>query len=320
MERGSESLAFREVGLGYAKAFIFGEYAVLEGHTAVVLALDLQAKASLSQSDVSYASAFERELFERLKTKFPTYMRLSFNTNAFYAEDKTKWGIGASSATCVAALDLLQKTLGRPTELYRMGSCTPALLQAIYLHRELQGHTGSGADVVAAALGGLNQLKNMMQVPAITRLPLQLPAMLLLSAKKAASTQEFLQGVAKISTNSDYLAITKALGEIADNASHAIRTNDLQSVMHCAKTVDPLLHDLGRILKKPIVCDEHMALKRRAERFGIVSKVSGAGGGDLSLLFAENAQILDHFYENEAKYLAFKRICSRSAPIRHNLG
>ena len=55
------------------------------------------------------------------------------------------------------------------------------------------------------------------------------------------------------------------------------------------------LDDLGSHIGAEIVTKEHRDLIRRADRFGIAYKVSGAGGGDLGLAFGLDPEALRAF-------------------------
>jgi mevalonate kinase len=165
------------------KLVIAGEYAVLEGAPALVLAIDRQARVTLEDSDGSdyeisapglgihaacgrldaagriawpalgaAASASLRLVGAILETlgaeERPPPFRASLDTRAFRADGdrRRKLGLGSSAALTVALASAI-RALGRRG--------APSLYTLRAAHRRAQDGHGSGLDVAASRHGGL---------------------------------------------------------------------------------------------------------------------------------------------------------------------
>lgn len=301
-------------GFGYAKAFIFGEYAVLENAPALVLALNIKASAFITESTPTFSSAFQRDLAKHLA---PAPFNINFDTTPFYDSDQKKWGIGASAACTIAALGALQSFQYTPPEPFLQGhTLSNTLKQGIALHRRLQGGLGSGADVIAAAIGGLLCIEQAMGEAVVTRITPKFPPMALLSAKKPAETRKFIDNTEHFANDLRYHELCKELGKIAALAAISLQLGTHAQTLALAQRVDPLLSELGQVLQKNIVTQKHLNLSKMAQNHGIVAKVSGAGGGDLSLLFGQTQSQVNDFVQNVAIPLGFTPLPTTPAPQR----
>jgi phosphomevalonate kinase len=90
-----------------------------------------------------------------------------------------------------------------------------------------------------------------------------------------------------------YRACVAALADAADAAVASI--NDASRFLGAVSQAEAALDDLGRAAAAPIITEAHRALARAAAAAGLVTKPSGAGGGDLSLVFGPSDAALDAF-------------------------
>ncbi len=161
------------------KLVVSGDYAVLAGAPAVVLALDVRAQVELAPSeddtcavdapDLDIHAAHgrfaggrmhwdtDRATAERLalvgavlEALQPAVdgagVNLRLDTHAFFSgAGQAKLGLGSSAALTVALAGALHAAGGQPA---------PELVALVAIHRCLQDGRGSGLDIAASLLGG----------------------------------------------------------------------------------------------------------------------------------------------------------------------
>ena len=81
------------------------------------------------------------------------------------------------------------------------------------------------------------------------------------------------------------LVALHALAALARESLKALERDDAVALVVLAARADAALETLGTALDRPITIDAHRELRRAVRSFGVAAKVSGAGGGDFSLLF-----------------------------------
>jgi phosphomevalonate kinase len=93
---------------------------------------------------------------------------------------------------------------------------------------------------------------------------------------------------------------------IAEAGCAAARENDSRGLLHAVGRYAEQLELLGLAIGADIVTREHRAIGEIARGFGLVYKVSGAGGGDLGLGIGEDPEALAAFERAAAErgYLA----------------
>ena len=155
------------------KVVLWGEYAVLEGAPAAVLAVNRFAGCMLETSGVWRFSTTGFEAgtaeFDRLPATAPagaaatlpwqvlqecsampsTPVSVAMHTGEFY-RDGVKLGLGSSAALCVAVQAAVAALAGS----------TPDYPRALAAHRRLQAGRGSGIDVAASYFGGCLRFRN----------------------------------------------------------------------------------------------------------------------------------------------------------------
>ena len=169
------------------KAVVWGEYAVLEGAPALVMAVNryasarieaaadrwqlssvgFESKADLSSGELLSADASEsagitglvRAVLSALgDPPLPSGAAVHTDTRDFHNQNgaSQKLGIGSSAAVCTAASAAIADFLDKPFD-----ETVP-----LNAHRLLQGKAGSGLDVAAACHGGLIRFQNGQSRPA----------------------------------------------------------------------------------------------------------------------------------------------------------
>ncbi len=211
---------------------------------------------------------------------------------------KPKLGLG-SSASGAAAL-----TWAALVALYGPAATSEdknkILALALDAHRQFQHGKGSGADVAASVMGGVIQfqldptsLKTLPSVAAVD--PNKVLHWRGIWTGQSASTTQFLAAIealaaARPTTHADCL---RALHDAACAAIDAL--GDPTAFSKAVTMAESALENLGVQARVPIVTDTHKKLSALAKTHGLTAKPSGAGGGDLSLVFGPDPDALDHF-------------------------
>lgn len=314
----SSSLKIKAPG----KLFLFGEYGVLARGLALVAAVDRGAYALRVNGQDQYQmitqggrmltpnegdEALPRAVLaaaslgdERLKT-------LSTDVQEMFQGD-SKLGLGSSAASTAALVTLLSELEGiakTPDERF---------VWAFEAHRALQGGRGSGADVASSIYGGLIsyrldapqapfpalELDDDMERGALRPgyadiKPLSWPERLRVEAvwlgEPAKSTS--LIGQVERGLARDQDAVMRSLARadaLATDAAAAIRLSDVDELCALVERADHAMEELGELVKAPIIVSAHRALRAHLQGTGLVTKPSGAGGGDFSLIFGAQDQ------------------------------
>lgn len=300
------------------KLILLGEYAVLDGAPASVLAVDRRARVRIDEAangwrlrapqlgiedtplvaDVSAPAGAESD--PRLGVAnavlagvtaahgAPPPAQIAIETADFYVGSR-KLGFGSSAAVAAA--------LAGGLAAWTSGETEPRALFWLTLeaHRRAQGGVGSGIDVAASVFGGaLSYCRD--------RLPegLAMPAgieLCAVDAGQAASTPTLVRGVQELRERRPRV-YARVLGRLADAAEagvRALRGGDADALMSAAGAYAEGLRELGSAAGVDIVSAAHRQLAGLAAEHGVVYKPSGAGGGDLGLGFARSAASREAF-------------------------
>jgi phosphomevalonate kinase len=295
------------------KLVLLGEYAVLEGAAALVLAVDRRARVTLTLIDddaweivsptlgrrarlrvqngkANWADAAPPELqwVAMLLERFPQADRLppcriELDSDTFHldhAGTRAKLGLGSSAALVVALLGALHA---------HADLAAPTLDQAVRAHRAIQHGRGSGIDTAASLAGGLSHFRlddgGTRVGPA--RLPDGLHWRCVYSGRPA-STGAMLAAVAAWRERAP-TAFAQCMHELATISSRGIDA----LTAHDAAAFLSSLHDYATALARfggaagvDIASREHRAIATIAADCGCVYKSCGAGGGDVGVTFA----------------------------------
>jgi len=315
------------------KVVLWGEYAVLAGAPALVMAVDRfavcqlttpasdervptagagewrfssagfvaadldMARQTLTAPEPPPAASAARIAWEVLRAldtgRLPDSASVGIDTSGFYHQ-QAKLGLGSSAAVCVALYGALCELL----------NIEPRFDQAAAIHHRLQGGSGSGIDVAAAYFGGLQRfqrLPDQAAAPVIERASLP-PGLCIgfLWAGYSSSTTEHLQRFARWHERGAVApleALTQASAALFEPGD---LTSRLLAYTRCLGALD-------RAASLSVYGPAHVELDRLAASGGVVYKPCGAGGGDIGAAFSYDQRALETFMDS-ARARGYTRI------------
>lgn len=296
------------------KLVVLGEYAVLDGAPALVLAVDRYAAATLEKSRDDECQVLTRapdEVVRRFARGEPSGMPLidvaikdagavpawfgRLDSTELY-EGGAKLGLGSSAA----ALCAWAGAWAAYARANGVAAPAPSLEGLITLHRTFQGGRGSGIDVAASFAGGvvefrLNSPSGMPRIGSV-RLPNSV-GFAGIFAGRSASTPEFIAHYRdwKAARPAEAAAMFRRLSTAAEAGCAAARGEAAEAFVESIADYGRGLDDLGVAIGADIVTAEHRRIGEHARRYGVAYKVSGAGGGDLGLACALDRDALATF-------------------------
>lgn len=270
------------------KLVLSGEYAVLEGATAIAMAINRRATASARISGGSIESlgpgGGDTRLFDAavrtLSSKPDAGYSYVLDSSAFAdAQSAIKLGIGSSAALMVALMSVLLRLVGSDESIVE---------NAARAHREFQGGTGSGVDIATSFAGGLIGFRMGESGPASHEWPDGLHYAVLWSGV-SASTREKLERIAATKANCNDLADaaeTIAVDWASGNARRLVDAYPAYIESLRRFDVDQRLgvFDAG-----------HADLVTNAEQHEVVYKPCGAGGGDVGIVLGTSEEAVASF-------------------------
>ena len=287
------------------KVVLWGEYAVLEGAPAAVLAVNRLAGCSLetSRNWRFSTTGFEAPVaeFDRLPAMAPADaaanlpwqvlqefpdapsgpVSAAMHTDGFFHEG-VKLGLGSSAALCVAVQAGFATLAGN----------RPDYRRALAAHRRLQNGRGSGIDVAASFFGGCLRFQEGNAQPCPDPL----------THRRFVWVGESAQTDRKLHLFNDYLdrrdrTALRALGDRSENLFNDPSTEALDAYAGALKTLDNAA-GLG------VYSPAHLAAERLASASGLAYKPCGAGGGDVGIAVADSPEPL-HRFAASAEALGF---------------
>ena len=297
------------------KLVVLGEYAVLTGAPAIVLAIDRRCQVELGPSENeqchlrSCAPEPEQTSFPvgdesgvalvdlvvgASEAGSPLAWRGSLDSSGFF-DGQTKLGIGSSAAALTAWAAAWSVYTGKG----HIARDAIGLERLIGLHRAFQGGSGSGLDVAASLMGGAITYRLVPgSGPCIgsVRLPNSVGFTSVFTGC-SASTRDLLAAYSDWRTARPTQAAEQLqlLGRIAEDGCAAARENDAGEFLTAVAAYGRRLEVLGECIGAAVVTAEHREILRHSEHFGVVYKVSGAGGGDLGIAFSADPDALAAF-------------------------
>jgi phosphomevalonate kinase len=298
------------------KLFLLGEYAVLNGSPALLTAIDQRVLVTIRSSTTGHwvvhtpgldtkhfelgpmgqlPDGFDAQQRSHLRVfdavrgvvldragSLPAALDVTVDSTAFFRTTDTlgthKLGLGSSAAVAVALTAALMLAAGLPAD--RAG----VLELALAAHRAAQGGTGSGGDVAASVFGGLIEYTRG-QIPAQLPWPRLLDVMAVVTGT-GSSTTNLVARVAEYER--EYEAQHQA--DIGRLAALALQAKETLAVPHAflrlLSDYFAALTELDEHAHAGIVTDYHLRLHTLVAGLGGVFKTSGAGGGDVGLVFS----------------------------------
>lgn len=309
------------------KVVLWGEYAVLAGAPALVVAVDRVARCQLRVLRPSVKPIAERSPWEFTSRGFsaePTGLSRSALLGTEAPPVASAARIAWHVLQCLqlyspdvarrlpSHADVLLDTNGFFQRGIKLGvgssaaltvtlygafcaliGITPDFGRAVAIHRSIQSSHGSGVDIAAAWYGGLIRFER--DTGDAAALPSVAPAAALdgitiqyFWAGHAASTTTHLERFSQWRAQGD----TSALSALVD-ASRALfsESNILQTLEHyvaCLRALDTSAQ-LG------IYDATHSKMHALAQSCGVIYKPCGAGGGDIGAAFSDDSERLERF-------------------------
>ena len=305
------------------KIFLAGEYAVLDGRPALVMAVDRHLHATWEPaatvlilhrpSGLVWDGGAAPEQLRFAVRAADLALRLcaeeGLPRQAFrlvYQDDFTeggvKLGLGGSAAASVIAVRAACAAQGRAL------TDAEALRLALAAHFIEQGGAGSGADVAACALGGVHQIcarlpwrtaEEAMALPARDILradPVETRAVqvskearfLLAFTGKAADTRVLVRRVRSFREGDPrrWRAVADEIGARAESLRTALEAGAPESALASVRAAAAAMARLGEEAGAAIITADLALACALAASAGAAGKPSGAGGGDCAVVLA----------------------------------
>ena len=217
-------------------------------------------------------------------------------------QDKEEWKKGSGCGNriplygCIIGAGLLIAALMARSGLLdaRVPDKPLLLKRAMSAHRKAQSNTGSGVDVAASVYGGVfqYQLNGDAGRPGIATRPFHLPPDLLTVAVwtgRSASTPELVGIVNRLRDTKPekYGRIMAKMKKLSQSGIGAIRNSDTRLFLNVVLKYYEAMAELGNASNAPIISDPHRDIAAICQGVGVQYKPSGAGGGDLGILFSQ---------------------------------
>ena len=308
------------------KVFLAGEYAVLDpGRPALVVGIDRKLHATAAPADglriVHGPSGVawdggpappELRFAVRAAQLAAAFCGGAADVRIIFEDDLAvegrKLGLGGSAAASVLAVRAVCARAGRSA------GDEEVISLALAAHWAEQGGSGSGADVAAAALGGVLEVRSripwrsvdeLMAIPAgqiASSRPLEIrrvrvPArlrLLLADVGSPANTRSLVREVRRFASGDPGRWAERAgeISAVAEKLRNALEANDAESALAAIRGGAAAMAALGEDAQAPIVTPELSRACALASAAGCAGKPSGAGGGDCAVIvaFSEKAR------------------------------
>jgi mevalonate kinase len=282
------------------KLVIVGEYGVLEGASAIAAAVDVRARAVVSETGNRARNALADAVIATVRDHFPDRQfadpGISINTDDFFVVDdgeRLKLGLGSSAAAIVALTGALMRTVELPTG-------ETGILELCYAaHRAFQSGRGSGIDIAAALIGGVVGIQPGATGSAPAAASLNWPDGLLMLpvwSGRGASTPELLSQFESYRQR-DSGGFERHMAQLRRFAESAYTAwaggGPAAEIMTALAAYDEALRAMDHDGAIGIGTATHDALRSLSTEHGAVYKTSGAGGGDFGLAFSDSRTTAD---------------------------
>lgn len=291
------------------KLVLLGEYAVLDGAPALVMAVARHARARIVRApgpECSLTTRTEAAHTVRFRAGAPSGVELvDFVTStgpalswpgwhgsldsAEFFQGGDKLGLGSSAAALTA-------WAGAWWLAAVPDAAPPPVETLIDIHRAFQGGAGSGLDIAASRLGGVLEFRlDAARRPRIgsVRLPNSV-GFAGIFAGQSAKTSDFVGRFNDWRYREPNRAapLLAELAAVSAGGCDALRAGDAEGFLAAIGAYGVLLESLGIALGCDVLTREHRQIGLLAQRFDVRYKTSGAGGGDLGIAFSQDAAAL----------------------------
>ncbi|HTR50547.1 MAG TPA: hypothetical protein VMJ10_07565 [Kofleriaceae bacterium] len=267
------------------KLILAGEYAVLDGAPALVVAVDRRvvARGGRATGTSPFLIAVADELAARLGADHPAAraaLAIAVDSSACY-EGVQKLGLGSSAAVTVAATALALGSTDDRAALFEIAAAAHARAQ------RARGTPGSGADIAAAVYGGVISYASRHVAPLVWPAGVALVPFFTgvsaetvelvgrVAAARAANATAVDAALRAITSASSLAVLACNRARVPENAA----TGLLAALALAATAVDQLAVASRVPLVPACVSDARAALAP----LGGTAKTTGAGGGDVAI-------------------------------------
>lgn len=266
-----------EVFSAPGKLMLLGEYVVLEGGTAMVAAVNRRATGRVTPDAPRPSPVVKAVVETAVGVGYDAPAGIVIDTEAFHDADGVKLGLGSSAAVAVLTAAL---TTGRGDD--------DTLRVAIDGHRAAAGGKGSGVDVAACFSGSV--IATRRQPAPVDPLPSRMRGLTLsvLATGTAASTPDMVKRCQAGPRWSEWMAV---LGPLATQGVEAWRSQDSLRWRTIVAKYGRAMKQMGDDAGVPVVTDQIDAVMRLAGEQQGAAKPSGAGGGDVVLVWHEDPSV-----------------------------
>lgn len=307
------------------KLVMAGEYAVLEGAPALVLALDRRARVRamrragdglvVAAPDIGVREARaclrdgtwqwqeNADVAGRLGLVAAVLARpglagrmrgsawhVALDTAAFFAPNgRGKLGLGSSAALTVALGAALCAAAGGEA---------PDTAALLAMHRGLQEGRGSGLDIAASGIGGILVYRLDAGRPTWRRVawPADVHWRVVWSGRPASTAAALARLAAwRVDHARRFDGHMRTLSTLADAVVSALDAGDGGAMLEAMADYAGALARFGIDCGIDIVSDEHRRIASLAAADGLLYKTCGAGGGDVGVVLGRDADALNHF-------------------------
>ena len=220
---------------------------------------------------------------------------IEIDTDDFYSRElHSKFGFGSSAALCVALVTATVRAFDlRMSEqaLFRL---------ALEAHHYAQGKMGSGIDVAASFFGGYLIYRRVYEDDPIDKIPQKISGCKGLYFKpvftgRSASTRKLVKGVSRLKEDFPdvYREIMEKLKQISVEGSEHFKEQNPQAFLNDVLLFYRTLKELGDRSGMPIISETHQRIFNLAQKENVAYKPSGAGSGDIGILFSEDPDRLE---------------------------